>query len=131
LKGKINMLFNAKKQAIGCMILLVLSVAGTSAVAVADNDELEVMRREMKQLRQQVQELQSEFRRLKDDKKKDKDVTSEYQQELQEIRDDHARICARTAERHLRNPPTCKGRTPQVTLKFSQPLHNRHLCPFF
>jgi len=86
------MLLNFNKQIIGCMILLVLWAAGTSAAAVADNDELEAMRREMEQLRQQVKELKSEFRRLQDDKKKDQDVPSEYQQEIQELRDDVAKL---------------------------------------
>ncbi len=86
------MLLNVNKQMIGCMILLFLSVAGTSAADVADNDELEVMRREMEQLREQVKELKNEFRRLQDDKKEDKEVPSEYQQEIQELRDDVTKL---------------------------------------
>jgi hypothetical protein len=86
------MLLKFNKQIIGCMILLVLLAAGTSAAAVADNNELEAMRREMEQLRQQVKELQSEFRRLQDDKKKVKDIPSENQQEIQELRDDVAKL---------------------------------------
>jgi hypothetical protein len=50
------------------------------------------MRREMEQLRQQLQELKNEFRSLQDDKKKDKDVPSEYQQEIQELRDDVTKL---------------------------------------
>jgi hypothetical protein len=92
MKGKFYMLLNINKQMIGCMILLVLWAAGTSAAAVADNDELEVMRREMEQLRQQVQELKNEFRRLQDDRKKDKDVPSGYQQKIQELRDDVTKL---------------------------------------
>ena len=86
------MLLNAKKQTVGCMIILVLLAAGNGAAAKEDNNELEVMRREMEQLRQQVQELKNEFRRLQDDKKKDKDVPSEYQQEIQELRDDVTKL---------------------------------------
>jgi len=86
------MLLNVNKQMIGCMILLVLSAAGTSTATVTDNDELEVMRREIEQLREQVKELKSEFRKLQDDKKEDKEVPSEYQQEIQELRDDVTKL---------------------------------------
>jgi hypothetical protein len=86
------MWLNFNKQIIGCMILLVLWTAGTSAAGAADNDELEAMRREMEQLRQQVQELQSEFRKLQNEKKKDENIPSENQQEIQELRDDIAKL---------------------------------------
>lgn len=86
------MLLNVNKQIIGCMILLVLSAAGTSTAAVADNNDLEAMRKEFNRLRKQVQELGSEIDGLKDDKGQKEDIRSEYQDQLQEIREDVTKL---------------------------------------
>ena len=46
-------------------------------------------------------------------------------------RDVHARICVRTSEHHLRNPPLCKDRILPAASKSWRPSHNRYFCLSF
>ncbi|MCP4262204.1 MAG: hypothetical protein GY774_32580 [Planctomycetes bacterium] len=76
-----------KLRIIGLIVLL-----GTVTTAAAESEELEVLRKELEQLKKQVQKFENEIDRLKDDKRQEEDYRSEYQEQLQEIRDDVAKL---------------------------------------
>ena len=74
------------------LMLGMVVMLGTIAPAGAASDELEATRQEVKQLRQMVQELANEVNRLKDVKGQEEDIHTEYQHQLQEIRDDVTKL---------------------------------------
>ena len=74
------------------LMLGMVVMLGTIAPATAASDELEATRQEVKQLRQMVQELANEVNRLKDVKGQEEDIRTEYQHQLQEIRDDVTKL---------------------------------------
>jgi hypothetical protein len=76
-----------KLRIIGLIVLL-----GTATTVAADSDEFEAMQKELEQLKRQVQEFGNEIDRLKDDEGQKEDYRREYQQQLQEIRDDVAKF---------------------------------------